>query len=196
MPSAHALVDILVAEKLLSAEQASAVLSESLTLNRSVTDILLQKQFVGPMDIEKARAKLLGVDFAELKNRTIPSEVLALIPESVARRYNAIPFELDTKTNELSVAMSEPSNLDVIEFLRRKSGKQIKPYLAKSEEILTALGEQYAQSLSAEVTAAMKESSKPLVRTIEASQLSEIIREAPIAKIVSTLLDFAMRSRA
>ncbi len=196
MPTAQNVADILVAKGLLDAKRSNNIKLEALASNRSVEDLIKEKALVSEVALQEAKAQVLGVPFVSLASRGIAPEVLSLIPESVARRYHVIPFDYNRKMEEISVAMADPLNVEITEFLERKSGKRIKPYLATGSEILSSIEEQYAQNLTAEVSAAIKETAVPEVKTIEAAKLGEIIREAPIAKIVSTMLEFAVRARA
>ncbi len=194
--SAQTLADILVADKVITADAASQIKVESLNTGAAIEEILLKKKIVTPPQVSAAKAKLLGVPLVTLTGKGISPDILGFIPEPVARRYTLIPFDFDRKNNNLMVAMADPLDLQVIEFVEKKSGKKIMPYLALPEEIQATIEQQYAQNLATEVTAALKETAVPAVRTVEAGKLGEIIREAPIAKIVSTLLEFAVKSRA
>lgn len=74
-----------------------------------------------------------GVRFIELSGKVIPKAVLSLIPEPIARRYQAVPFLLEDKT--LSVASIDPENEEAFNALRKASGKIIKPFLSTQEDI-------------------------------------------------------------
>jgi len=194
--SAQTIADILAADKVISPDIASALKVESLNADVSIEDIIVRKKLATPDQVAIAKSRLLGVPYITLTGRGISPEILNYIPEPVARRYNLIPFDFDRKQNTLMIAMTDPLDLQVIEFVEKKSGKKVIPHLALPEDIKSAIEEQYAQSLATEVTAAIKETSIPAIRTVEAGKLGDIIREAPIAKIVSTLLEFAVKSRA
>jgi len=63
------------------------------------------------------------------------------------------------------------------------------------------IAERYAQSLSSEVNAALKESGQGPAKTQTRQEANavfsrEVVREAPITKIVETILGFAVKSRA
>ncbi|TSC53584.1 MAG: type II secretory pathway, ATPase PulE/Tfp pilus assembly pathway, ATPase PilB, partial [Microgenomates group bacterium LiPW_16] len=194
--TAQTLADILAADKVITSEVASKVKVESLNAGVAIEEIIDRKKLATPAQVAQAKARLFGVPYISLVGRGISPDILNFIPEPVARRYSLIPFDFDRKKNSLSVAMADPLDLQVIEFVEQKSGKKIIPHLALAEEIQATIEEQYAQSLATEVTAAIKETAAPAIRTVEAGKLGEIIREAPIAKIVSTLLEFAVKSRA
>ncbi|MEK9178252.1 MAG: GspE/PulE family protein, partial [Patescibacteria group bacterium] len=73
----------------------------------------------------------------------------------------------------------------------------IKTFAATPSDVDRAIAEQYRQEIVGEVGEALKETEEyEQIKTIDATQISQIIKEAPIAKIVSTILEYALTSRA
>lgn len=197
MPAtAQELLAVLVADKHLTEAQANEVRTESLTSEESVEDILSRKRLVSEVNLAQARAKTLGIPFIVLSGKAISPDVTSYIPEPVARRYTLTPFRFDPKANEVSVAMVDPLDFQVIEFLEKKSGKPIKPFMAMKDDILASIEDIYTQNLGADVSEALKETAPGEIKTYEAGRLGEVIREAPIAQIVSATLEQAIRIRA
>ncbi|MBI3380076.1 Flp pilus assembly complex ATPase component TadA [Candidatus Gottesmanbacteria bacterium] len=190
------ILDFLVEKGLLTQQIADEIKLSAINSGVSAIDIIRKKNLVREDEILQAKAKAYHVSFIILTGRGISPDVLSFIPESVARKYKLIPFELDRQTSKLKVAMTDPLDLPVIEFLEQKSGKGIVAFLAQESEIIQKIDEEYAQGLAVEVTEALRESSEGSVRTIDASQIGQIIKEAPIAKIVSTILEYALKGRA
>ncbi|OGG01851.1 hypothetical protein A2Z33_01200, partial [Candidatus Gottesmanbacteria bacterium RBG_16_52_11] len=194
--TAQEILSILVAEKKLTQDIATQVETESINSNQPIDIILLKKRLVSPRDYAEARAKSLGIPFVLLSDRAVAPDVINYIPEPVARKYSLVPYQYDAKTNELYVAMLDPLDFQVIEFLEKKSGKVIRPVMALEDDILPAIDATYNQTIGADVTAALKETAASDVKTYEAGKLGEVIREAPIAQIVSAALEQAIRLRA
>lgn len=190
------ILDSLVEKGLLTRQIADELKLSSINSGTSIIAILQQKSLVSEDDLLAAKAAAYHVPFISLIGRGISPEILTFIPEPVARKYRIIPFELDKKLNKLRVAMTDPLDLPVIEFLEAKSGKSILAYLAKETEIVEKIDEEYAQGLSVEVTEALKESSESAIKTIDTAQIGQIIKEAPIAKVVATILEYAVKGRA
>lgn len=193
--AAQDILSNLVSDKKLTAPVAEQVRVESLNTGEAIEDILRRKKLVAEDDLIRGRAAALGIPFVSLLDRAISPDVVNYIPEPVARRYTLVPFELDSQSGTLSVAMLDPLDFQVIEFLEKKSGKPVKPFMALKDNILSVIDEIYTQSLGADVTAALAETA-PAVKTYEAGKLGEVIREAPIAQIVSATLEQAIRIRA
>ena len=197
MPAtAQEILDTLVADKRLTAEQATSVNTESLNTGEAVEEILRKKRLVTEEDLVKARAKLLGIPFVTLVGRAVSPDVVNFIPEPVARRYILAPYLHEEKENTLSVAMVDPLDYQVIEFLEKKSGKRVLPAMALKDDILAKIDDIYTQNLGEDVTKALKETAPSAVKTYEAGKLGGVIREAPIAQIVSAVLEQALRLRA
>ena len=191
------LAEILLAEKAITEEQYKQLKLESINKGKTISQLVEERNFASQEAVAKAKAKLFGVPFVELKEIGFDPAALILIPRSVAARYTIFPFAFDkTKTNLLT-AMADPLDLPAIDFIRRKTGRQIVPYFAAKKDIAEAIGQKYTQSLSTEVTQALKESGEEKATiVVDAENVGEVIREAPIAKIVVTLLEFAVKSRA
>ncbi len=197
MPAtAQAILASLVSAGKLVQAQADAVMTESLARGTGVEDILREKRLVSDVDLARAKAASLNVPFITLAGRAIVPAVANVISEPVARRYTLLPFQFDSATNELSVAMMDPLDFQVIEFIEKKSGRRVHPYMALPQDITTAIDETYSQNLGEDVSAALKETAQPEIKTYEAGRLGEVIREAPIAQIVSATLEQAIRLRA
>jgi len=194
--SAQQLIDILVNQKTITPDLANQVKIEAINKGLSPEEILEQKYKIPKEKILQAKAKVLGIAYIDLSQKGISPEVLNFIPEPVARRYTLIPYDLDIKKDILKVAMADPLDFQVIEFLEKKAGKKISAALAWEDEIKKAIEEQYARPLGKEVSAVLEETVRPGIKTIEAEKIGEIIKEPPIAKIVSYILEYAVKSRA
>ncbi len=196
MDNDQQLLTVLVNDGNLTQVIADEVRLNAINSGRTVIDILLQKNLINEDVLLQTKAKIIHVPFVGLVGKGISPEILNYIPESVARKYQVVPFDLDKKTDKLKVAMIEPFDLPLIEFLEQKSGKSIQTYLAKPSEIAGKIEEIYSAGLSVEVTEVLKDSNEAAVKVVEAGKIGEIIKEAPIAKIVSTILEYAVKSRA
>lgn len=190
------ITSILISQGKLSQELADRINTEALSTGVRIEDLLLKRKLITDTDYVRARAEVLNIPFVTLSQKAISPDVIAYIPEPVARRYTLVPFSYNESQAEVSVAMLDPLDFQVIEFLEKKSGKRIAPYFAMEADIKGAIDELYQQSIGADVTAALKETTVAQVKTYEAGKLGEVIREAPIAQIVSAILEQSIRIRA
>lgn len=189
---------ILKEDGLLPEEEYNRLKQESYASGVPVEQLLARSGVVEPTVLARAKAKLYNVEYVEIGKMAASPESLAKLPESVAEHYLVLPFEYEPKEQVLSLAMANPLDLSAISFLEAKSGSKIKPYLALEEELKEEIPKRYAQSLSAEVSQVLKESqdSSLAKRVVDVTRIGDVIKEAPIAKIVATTLEFAIKSRA
>lgn len=191
------LLDTLLSEHLLTEDQYKEIKLKSATQGVSEETVLESLNLVKKSDIAKVKAKLLGVPFVVLATTSFSPQALGFIPVSVAERFSLIPFTYDDKTKTLSVAMSNAADLEAISFIRQRTGLNIKIFAAEKSDIEQSISVQYRQGLVGEVGEALKESEEAKeAPTYDTEKISQIVAEAPIAKIVSTILDYAMASRA
>jgi len=195
--SDQSLVEVLVAEHVISPQQYEELKLKSVSENIPLETLVQTMGIVSEGKFAEAKAKVLGIPFVSLENTTFSPEALNLIPRAVAERFSLIPFLFDDRANVLSIAMSNPVDLEAIDFVTKKTLLTIKVFAASAADVANAISAQYRQELVGEVSAALKETedySKPKV--VDSTNLNQFIRDAPIAKIVSTILEFAVTSRA
>src|SRR3989338_5323797 len=137
--------DILADQGQISPAVASRLKVEAINAGKSVEDLLISQKLVTSEIFIKAKAEFLNIPYTDLNNVAVTTEVLTLVPEELASRYQIFPFDLDNKTETISLAMADPLDLQVLAFIERKTALKIKPYISTPEKILKAVREQYAQ---------------------------------------------------
>ncbi|MBU2052375.1 Flp pilus assembly complex ATPase component TadA [Patescibacteria group bacterium] len=173
--------------------------TELMTSNEPVEALILKHNLVSESDIAKTKAEILKVEYVDVTTASVVPEAINVLPEAVAEKFLCLPFNLDKVNKVLSVAMADPVDLQAIEFIEKKTHLKIKPYLAEASLLKKEIHSRYSQSLSSEVTEALRGAvtTKPQQSQLDILETSGgVIREAPISKIVSTILEFAMKSRA
>ncbi len=191
------LLDILLSGHLLTDEQYREIKVKSAMQGVSEESILGSLNLVSERDIAKAKAKTLGVPFITLSSSSFSPQALGFMPASVAKRFLLIPFAYDDKTKTLSVAMNDPADLEAISFIRHRTGLNLEISAAEKSDVEQAIDIRYRQGLVSEIGEALKETSELKGGgTFDSAQIAQIITEAPIAKIVATILDYAVVSRA
>jgi type IV pilus assembly protein PilB len=194
---AKTLVDVLFNDHVISPEQYNEIKVKSALAGASRESILNSMQIVSEDDLAKARAKLLGIPFITLMTTAFSPQALSYLPQAVVERFKLIPFAYDDKAKTLSIAMANPVDLDAISFVSQKTGLTIKSFAASPSDVDASISQQYRQELVGEVGKAIKETEEyTSKRVVDSKQISQIIKEAPIAKIVSTILEYAVTSRA
>lgn len=192
------LADILQKQELLTSEQISQIKLEQINTGKDLSEIIKGRNLVTPKQIIAAQAELLQVPFVELAGRAVSTDILSKVPESVARHYTLMPLEIDENT--LSVAMKDPLDLQVVEFLESKTGSKIKVLMAEEQEIKKAIKDNYETGMEREVRAALKETEKEAEKiekeVEELGSIEGLVLSAPVARIVSSIMNYAVKARA
>ncbi|MFA5211591.1 MAG: GspE/PulE family protein [Patescibacteria group bacterium] len=153
---------------------------------KNLEDYLIDKQLIEEGKIYEAFAKKLKVKIIELKNIEIKPEILNLVPSQFASNHNCIAFEKNN--NELSVAMTDPSDIQTIEFLRRKTGLNIKVFVTTPSNMKEAL-RKYHGDISTDKTIINLVNEK---KNGDEKDLKKVAEELPIINIVNSILEHAV----
>jgi type IV pilus assembly protein PilB len=195
--SNQSLADALLSQNLITKAQYDDVKVKSASQGLSEATVIESLNIVTPEKLAEAKAKILNIPFISLEGASFSPQAIGFVPRAVAERFSLMPFAYDDKTKELSVAMSNPVDLEAVSFVREKTGLNVKTFAASQKDVEMAINQQYRQELVGEVGEALKETEdQGKIKTIDTTQIAQIIKEAPIAKIVSTILEYAVTSRA
>lgn len=196
----------LIDTNLISKEDLEIALNEARNTGSSLESVVLKKELINEGELNKLKAYILGIPYVDLKKSEIDPDVLKIIPEQVARQNNAIAF--DKQDNKLKVAMTDPNDLQFLDFISKKTGLEIIPCLTDGESIKKAL-KMFQKSLKAEFgdlvqEAGIKEVSEGEQLVIKAEgevgedgiDLKKASEDLPVVKIVDTLLKHAILQNA
>ncbi len=162
---------------------------------QSLGDILVSRGSLTEDALRRIQAYVLGIPFVNLKENRVPVEVLALIPEPIARTHNIVAFKKEDES--LEVAMLDVGDLASIDSVRKKTGLKILPRLTDTESIKHTLL-QYQKSLKDEFGDLIStEASKIRVvaegnKDLTGEDLKKMAEDLPIVRIVDTLLRHAI----
>jgi type IV pilus assembly protein PilB len=159
-------------------------------------DFLLDKKAITEDQLLRLKAAELGVEAVDLRNQQIDSEILNLVPEPLAHRHKIISFA-KTKS-ELSLAMVDPTDLQIKEFIKKKTGLEIKPFLIGKTSLDFGLSK-YHSNLEGEIQHLVKEG-QPSETDKTGAELNEELKkmaeQIPIVRVVDTLLEYAVIEKA
>src|SRR4030043_22525 len=174
----------------------------SKTTGKSLEDVVLDESLVSEKELIRLKAYILGIPFIDLRKLDIDPETLRVIPESIARKNNIVAFKKTPE--ELEVAMLDPSDLQTIDFTKKKTGVKIQPRFTSRASLKEVL-KRYQKSLEAEFGEIIRREARkaplPKVKLIEGKKeedkdLKKAAQELPIIKIVDTLIKHAILQRA
>jgi type IV pilus assembly protein PilB len=135
--------------------------------------------------------KAINIPYIDLSKKVIPKNVLMLIPEHLARRYQIVPVELNE--GRLIVAMIDPEDQEALEFIKKKTGLEADLRICTQVDLAHIL-DQYT-GFQAEVAKIVEETSDEVGETVEKAAI-EVTEEAPATKIIHSLIKRAVRDKA
>ncbi|MEX2006579.1 MAG: GspE/PulE family protein [Candidatus Saccharimonadales bacterium] len=187
------LVELLKDSKKITKEQINSLLEQQKGQNRPLQELVEVASILPEKDLAKLYAQKINVPFTEINPRNLKKEVLAQIPERIARQYNAVLFEVGADGTK-HLAMEDPDDVQAINFLQKQLGPHLKLYLATKTNILAAL-DQYSGSLSSELTEVIANEGTTQATEEEVTE-AEVAEDSPVAKTVNLLLEYAIKQGA
>ena len=124
---------LLVDSKLISQRDFNLAKEEAKVKGELLENLIVEKDLVSDEELGKLLADEIGFPFINLRKVKIDRKILEIIPEIVAKKQEIIAF--DKTKDGLKIAMAEPENLEIREFLERKTGLKVIPYFATKRDI-------------------------------------------------------------
>lgn len=195
-PNYKTLAEVLKAKQLIDDKQSEEIKLRQLKTGETEEEVIRDLRLVSETDLTICKAELLRVDYVDLESIGFAPEALAMVPESVAQKYKLVPYQLDTKNKILSVTMVNPLDLETVEFLEKKTNLKVKTAMSTAAQIDSFVKEKYIREkgITAEVTKALDERKSEDEKVVETAK--KVSSEAPVAKIVTTILEYAIKARA
>ncbi len=189
----------LIKDNVISAEQVAEARDMAKNLGIKLEDALIKLEYLSPADIGQVQAKQFGYEYIDLGSLQIPSSVIEMVPESVARENLVLPLSLDD-SGSLTVAMHDPMAFEILDKLRFIINREIKVAVAPKEAIQAAINRHYGQSETESVDSMLAEFTETAIDFTE-TELAKVggIAEdenAPIIKLCNLMIAEAVNMRA
>ncbi len=189
------LLQKLIEKNILTQESAIKLEQDALVKKVPIDQYLLTVDGISSDDILRSKAEILNVPYVNIASTPIDPSALNFVPRQIAEQNHIIPYLFDTTSKQLYVATSNPLKVEAIDYLKAKRDIKIVPVLASEADIMKAMNIAYSLNLSPmvkEAVADIDSADSP----IESISTSNEFNSAPIAKIVNTIVEFGIKSRA
>lgn len=174
--------------------QLALLQQEQKRSNRPLQDLVIKNDLVSDKELTQLYAQFADIPFVEFDPKDISKEMLAQIPERIARQYNAVVF--GEKDGIKQLAMEDPDDVQAIDFIQKYIGPKYKLYLATKENVLLAL-ENYRGGVVNELNEIIEVQREDTEDTAQKPVTEEDISEdSPIAQTVNLIIEYAIRSGA
>lgn len=173
-------------------EQVTALREQEASEKKPLQDLVVKSNLLSEKDLTKLYADEIEMPFVELNAREIKHEVLKLLPERIARQYNAVVFDVDDKGMKM-VAMEDPDDVQALNFLQKQLGTSLKVHITTTSLLQAAL-DQYRGNISSELTKVIaNEDEADDQEEVDESDLAE---DSPVAQTVNIIIEYGIKAGA
>lgn len=175
-------------------EQIKNLALQQKTSKKTLQELAVSANFISEKDLTQSYAARIDVPFVELIPRNVRKDVLKLIPERVARQYNAVVFDVRADGSKL-LAMEDPDDVQALNFLQKQIGTNIKVYIATRSNILATL-DQYRGNISSELTQVIANNDTDTGESEEVIAEEDVAEDSPVAQTVNLIIEDAIKQGA
>ena len=207
----QAVEDHLVSDGVVPMAKMVELKAKAVGSQKPLLSMLVGEGVISSETLAKTIAAINGVPYVNLSEARINPDVLDMLPQDIAERYMAVP--LGEMQKKLVVAMLDADNIQAVDFLSKKIGRQLKVYSASEEGIKQVL-HQYQTRISKkdigdissiDITSnsneqlsleGQKAANAQNAQENYGKEIKTIVQDSPISKALSTILEFAAKNRA
>lgn len=191
--------ELLVVHGIIKQEELDEALSEFRKknfFNKKFGDYLVESSIIKEEDV----IKILGIQFnlptLDITEINISKDVLLLVNDTTARRFNIIP--LYKVGSELTIAIYDPTNIDILDYIGKESKCVITPVLAAKSSIQNSIALHYTESLAKELATTLDVKKDDMVELSisDIERLKKAGKDISIVKIVDKILETAIERGA
>ncbi len=188
--------EMLIAKGLIGPEQLKAALSEQKKSGEFIGAVLVEMGLLTDEQLLPVLSEQLGIDYVKIKQLTVDAETIKLVPAKFACHYKLIPLKKEDDT--LTVAISDPLNIQTLDDLRLLLKVEVNPVLASQRDILEAIRQYYGVGADTIEKMLVEPSAFQRLETfkIATEDLESLAEDASVIKFVNQIIQQAVSDRA
>ena len=184
--------ELLIEHGRLPKDKLDELLAEQQQGSQSLQSMAIERGVVTEKELVQLYAAFANIPFIELDPKEVPKETMQVLPERIARQYNAVVFKIEGDKKFL--AMEDPDDVQGIDFIQKEIGSNYELYVVTRENILQVL-ENYRDGVAQELSEVIAVQEEDSTAKQEVRQ-EDIAEDSPVAQTVNLLLEYAIRSNA
>ena len=183
--------DLLIEVGFITQEQLDKALNVQQKMGKRLGKVLIELGYISEQSMIEVLEFQLGIPHVDLSIMGIDPEIAALIPESVAKRYQVIPIRREQ--DKVVLAMADPTNILAVDDVQLATGLMVEVVIATESEIERAINRSYGVRESVQKAINQLQTSDPFLLP---DDLTVKESDAPIISIVNSLLQQAAKDGA
>ncbi len=188
--------DILIEDGKLSASRVEEARQRAEATFTPLITVLLSEPGLDQEPVLRAYARMHGMEYVDLRQCEIAQAVLRRFSAKLAAHYRVMPIR--ETGHRLTIAVSDPADLQVIEDIETAFGVQVDRVLARARDIAEALQRYYgvgADTVERILAERTVEDERPDTESESLDEVSQTM-DASVVRLVNQLLSDAIRDRA
>lgn len=180
-------------------EKTATLLRDLLSRGKTLEQAAVGGKYVSEIDFAKVKAEATGLPFVDLSAIQVSKDVLELIPKETADTYHVVPIGFDGTT--IQVAMEDPKDfraLEAMQFFTNEKGWNLQVVVVPASQLKGLIRQ--GSGSAGEVVEALEEAKgrfgKTKVATEELSSLEQVIKGAPVSRMISVIMRQAVEGGA
>src|SRR5438445_215975 len=198
MPPRKRLGQLLTELKVIDEHQLQRALGHQKRWGGKLGAILVQKGFCREDQMVSALSQHLAMPAVRLSEVKIDPRAVKTVSRSVAERLHVFAYEVtgSGRSEVITIAMSDPTDLSAVDQLAFHTGKRIKPMLAGDSEVINAIQQNYASETPGQGVQPLPAGSRPFVEgasRVPGSRLTPVAPMSPVPAAATPTPGFSRR---
>lgn len=158
----------------------------------SLQELVIAHGHIGEKELTKLYAEAIEVPYVDINAKEIKTDCLKLLPERIARQYNAVVFDIDSDGVQMLV-MEDPDDIQALNFLKKQLGNNIRVYITTASLLQAAL-DQYRDNIGNELTKVI--SNDDVADETEQVDEGDLAEDSPVAQTVNIIIEYGVKAGA
>jgi len=169
-----------------------------------IGQVFLSQGLIDEEQLRIALAAQRGMEYVDLSDVDIPSEIVDKVPAQMAKTYRILPIAYDEGQNKLTIALDNPGNFRAIDDLSTLMGYGVEAMMTEPEALENALNKYYESRHDESINQLIGEIQGDQFlaefenrnESIDLNELKELSESNPIKKLLNLVLLQAIRDKA
>ncbi len=193
--------DMLLEDGLLTQEQLNYALARHKRANMKLGQFLVREGALDEFQVMSVISRQMGVETYRPETFSFDESLAKAVPFEVAQKHHVAPIK--KRDGLLTVAMTDPMDIKALDYIEEFTGMELEAVLCSEEQFNFLIMTLYGANLglgglmeNMEITSADKDEEAAETTDIEVSSLQDMAEEAPVVRLVNSILSQAVREGA
>jgi type IV pilus assembly protein PilB len=187
--------DLLIESGKVNYKQLEYVLQKQKSTGKRLGELFVEEKIVTENEILDVLEIQLGIKRINLEEIEVETEAVKAISANLASKHSIIPISIRDK--KIQLVMSDPLNIIAVDDVRIATGNSVEIFMATGSQVREAIRKYYsAQNAMKAADDLSKEQVVNKAETKEDEAIAEEIRNAPVVRLVDSIIENAVRARA